>query len=217
MKIAFLLYEQLTALDAIGPYEVLSRLPGAEVVFTGKEKGLVRTDTGSLGLSVDHTLEEVSESDIVLVPGGAGTRPLLTDETVLDWLRAIDKTTKWTTSVCTGSLLLAAAGLLDGRPATSHWIWRDALAAFGAKPVEQRVVVDDKYVTAAGVASGIDMALELTRLECGDEVAQAIQLGIEYDPDPPFDVGSPASAPPELVASLREMAQSDPALQLSQS
>jgi putative intracellular protease/amidase len=214
MKIAILLYDKLTALDAIGPYEVLSRLPGAEVSFAGKQRGAVRTDTGALGLSVDRTLDEVKETDIVLVPGGAGTRALLADEEVLGWLRSVDAASKWTTSVCTGSLVLAAAGLLEGRRATSHWIWRKHLSAFGAEPVEERVVVDGKYVTAAGVASGIDMALELARLEAGDEVAQAIQLGIEYDPDPPFDSGSPAKAPQQLVTALRDMAQSDPALQI---
>jgi putative intracellular protease/amidase len=214
MKIAILLYDKLTALDAIGPYEVLSRLPGAEVSFVGKQRGAVRTDTGALGLSVDRTLDEVKETDIVLVPGGAGTRPLLADEQVLGWLRSVDTASKWTTSVCTGSLILAAAGLLEGRRATSHWIWREDLSAFGADPVEERVVVDGKYVTAAGVASGIDMALELARLEAGDEVAQAIQLGIEYDPDPPFDSGSPAKAPQQLVTALRDRARSNPALQI---
>jgi putative intracellular protease/amidase len=214
MKIAILLYDKVTALDAIGPYEVLSRLPGAEVSFAGKQRGSVRTDTGALGLSVDRTLEEVKKTDIVLVPGGAGTRPLLADEEVLGWLRSVDAASKWTTSVCTGSLILAAAGLLEGRRATSHWIWREHLSAFGADPVEERVVVDGKYVTAAGVASGIDMALELARLEAGDEVAQAIQLGIEYDPNPPFDSGSPAKAPQQLVTALRDRARSNPALQI---
>jgi putative intracellular protease/amidase len=214
MKIAILLYEDVTALDAVGPYEVLSRLPGAEVVFAGREKGTVRTDTGALGLAVDATLAEVGEADIVLVPGGAGTRPLLGDEEVLDWLRAIDPVTKWTTSVCTGSLILAAAGLLEGRRATSHWIWREYLSAFGAEPVAERVVVDGKYVSAAGVSSGIDMALELARREAGDEIAQAIQLGIEYDPEPPFDAGSPEKADAAIVELVRERAQSDPALQI---
>src|SRR5437763_6476958 len=146
MRIAILLYERLTALDAIGPYEVLSRLPGAEVSFAGKRRGAVRTDTGGLGLSVDRSLDEVTETDIVLVPGGAGTRPLLADEEVLAWLRSVDAASKWTTSVCTGSLVLAAAGLLEGRRATSHWIWREHLGAFGAEPVEERVGVDGKYV-----------------------------------------------------------------------
>src|SRR4051794_3913152 len=214
MKIAILLYDKLTALDAIGPYEVLSRIPGAEVAFVGKQQGEVRTDTAALGLTVDVALSELDSAEIVLVPGGAGTRPLLADEEVLGWLREIDQTTRWTTSVCTGSLVLAAAGLLEGRAATCHWIWRDTLAAFGAEPADRRVVVEGKYVTAAGVASGIDMALELVRLEAGDEVAQAIQLGIEYDPDPPFDAGSPAKADPAIVELLRERARSDPSLQV---
>ena len=214
MKIAILLYDRITALDAIGPYEVLSRLPGAEAVFAGKQKGEVRTDTGALGLTVDATLNEVTEADILLVPGGAGTRPLLEDEEVLDWIRAIDAGSKWTTSVCTGSLILAAAGLLDGKAATCHWIWRDALSSFGAEPTGDRVVFQDKVVTAAGVSSGIDMALELVRREAGDEVAQAIQLGIEYDPEPPFDAGSPEKAPEQIVTLLREAALNDPSLQM---
>jgi putative intracellular protease/amidase len=214
MRIAILAYPELTALDAIGPYEVLSRLPGAEVWLVGKEVGVVRTDTGVLGLSVDRALGDVREAEILLVPGGAGTRPLLGDQEVLDWIRAIDATTRWTTSVCTGSLILGAAGLLDGKRATSHWIWRQYLTAFGAEPVDERVVEDGKLITAAGVSSGIDMALHLAAREAGDEVAKAIQLGIEYDPDPPFETGSPRSAPPELAQRVREIAESDPALRL---
>ena len=214
MVIAILLYDRLTALDAIGPYEVLARLPGADVKFVADEPGPKRTDTGAVALSADHSLDEVPSPDVVLVPGGAGTRPLLADERVLDWTRSAHETSKWTTSVCTGSLILGAAGVLDGLRATSHWIWRDYLRAFGAEPVEERVVEDGKVITAAGVSSGIDMALHLATLEAGKEVAQAIQLGIEYDPDPPHDAGSPASAPPELVERLREIARNDPALQI---
>jgi transcriptional regulator GlxA family with amidase domain len=214
LKIAILLFDRLTALDAIGPYEVLSRLPGAEVVFVGKQRGEVRTDTGTLGLSVDRSLEEVGDADIVLVPGGAGTRPLLADEQVLAWLRQIDSGSKWTTSVCTGSLVLAAAGLLDGKRAACHWLWREHLSAFGAEPNAERVVFQGKLATAAGVSAGIDMALELVQREAGDEVAQAIQLEIEYDPQPPFDAGSPEKADPAIVELLRRRAQSDPALQI---
>jgi putative intracellular protease/amidase len=214
VRIAILAFPRLTALDAIGPYEVLSRLPGAEVSFVASEAGSVRTDTGTLGLTVDRALDEVREAEILLVPGGAGTRPLLADEEVLDWIRAIDATTRWTTSVCTGSLILGAAGLLEGRRATSHWIWREYLTAFGAEPVDQRVVEDGKLITAAGVSSGIDMALHLAAREAGEEVAKAIQLGIEYDPEPPFDAGSPRSAPPELAQRVREIAESNPALKL---
>jgi transcriptional regulator GlxA family with amidase domain len=199
MKIAILIFDKLTALDAIGPYEVLRSVPGWEVKFVGPAKGPIRTDSGALGLSADFGLDEVSEADIVLVPGGEGNRPLLQDETVLSWLRRIDEGTKWTTSVCTGSLVLGAAGLLKGRRATSHWAFLEQLRDFGVDPVGGRYVQDGKIVTAAGVSAGIDMALHLVGQEVGPEVAQAVQLGIEYDPQPPFDAGSPAKAPDAIV------------------
>jgi putative intracellular protease/amidase len=206
MKIAILIFDKLTALDAIGPYEVLSRLPEAELRFVAKEAGTKRTDTGALGVSADLALDEFSDPDIVLVPGGAGNRPLLEDGDVLDWLRTAHETTKWTTSVCTGSLVLAAAGILKGKRATSHWAYRDELRRGGAEPVAERVVVDGKIVTAAGVSAGIDMALHLTALEYGDDLAKGIQLGIEYDPAPPFDSGSPDKADPQLVELVRAVA-----------
>ena len=199
MQVAILIFEKLTALDAIGPYEVLRSVPGWEVKFVGPEKGPVRTDSGALGLSADFGLDEVSEADIVLVPGGEGNRPLMEDEAVLSWLRRIDERTKWTTSVCTGSLVLGAAGLLEGKRATSHWAFLEQLSALGADPVGGRFVQDGKIVTAAGVSAGIDMALHLVGQEVGPEVAQAVQLGIEYDPQPPFDAGSPAKAPEAIV------------------
>ncbi|HXR31190.1 MAG TPA: DJ-1/PfpI family protein [Solirubrobacterales bacterium] len=199
MQVAILIFEKLTALDAIGPYEVLRSVPGWEVKFVGPEKGPLRTDSGALGLSADFGLDEVSEADIVLVPGGEGNRPLMEDETVLSWLRDIDATTKWTTSVCTGSLVLGAAGLLQGKRATSHWAFLEQLRQFGADPVGGRFVEDGKVVTAAGVSAGIDMALHLVGREVGPEVAQAVQLGIEYDPQPPFDAGAPAKAPDQIV------------------
>jgi transcriptional regulator GlxA family with amidase domain len=199
VQIAILIFDKLTALDAIGPYEVLRSVPGWEVKFVGPEKGPVRTDSGALGLSADFDLDEVSEADIVLVPGGEGNRPLMEDETVLSWLRQIDSEAKWTTSVCTGSLVLGAAGLLEGRRATCHWAFLEQLRSFGADPVGGRYVQDGKVVTAAGVSAGIDMALYLVGQEVGPEVAQAVQLGIEYDPQPPFDAGSPAKAPDQLV------------------
>jgi transcriptional regulator GlxA family with amidase domain len=198
VRIAILIFDKLTALDAIGPYEVLRSVPGWEVRFVGLEKGPVRTDSGALGLSADFGLDEVSEADIVLVPGGEGNRPLMRDEAVLSWLRQIDAGTKWTTSVCTGSLVLGAAGLLEGRRATSHWAFLEQLRDFGADPVGGRYVQDGKVVTAAGVSAGIDMALHLVGQEIGPEVAQAVQLGIEY-PQPPFDAGSPAKAPDAIV------------------
>jgi transcriptional regulator GlxA family with amidase domain len=206
MKIAFLTFDKLTALDAIGPYEVLSRIPEADLRFVGKRTGIVRTDTGSLGLSVDAELAEFADPDILLVPGGAGNRPLMEDSEVLDWVRAADEQATWTTSVCTGSLVLAAAGVLNGKRATSHWAYRHLLSDFGAEPVAERVVVDGKVVTAAGVSAGIDMALRLVALEFGDDLARGIQLGIEYDPEPPFDTGSPEKADPQLVELVRSVA-----------
>jgi transcriptional regulator GlxA family with amidase domain len=199
MRTSILIFDGITALDAIGPYEVLRSVPGWEVEFVAKTTGEVRTDSGHLGLSADRALEEVAETDAVLVPGGAGNRPLLDDEQVLSWLREIDRGTRWTTSVCTGSLVLGAAGLLEGKRATGHWLYLEPLRAYGADPVGGRYVQDGKVVTAAGVSAGIDMALHLVGQEAGPEVAQAVQLGIEYDPQPPFDAGSPQKAPPEIV------------------
>jgi len=203
MRIAILIFDGLTALDAIGPYEVLSRLPEAEVTFVGAAVGSIRTDTGALGLQVDATIEEVPSPEVFLVPGGKGNRPLLADERVLDWVRSVHETSRYTTSVCTGSLVLAAAGLLDGVDATTHWLEMDTLASLGANPTSERVVERGKLITAAGVSSGIDMALRLAELIAGPIVAQAIQLGIEYDPQPPFDAGSPDKAPPEVVELVR--------------
>jgi transcriptional regulator GlxA family with amidase domain len=203
MNIAILLYDKFTALDAIGPYEVLSRLPGASVTFVAVERGPVRTDNGMLTLLVEHSLDDVREPDIVLVPGGPGEVAARAGGPALEWLRAVDRTSTWTTSVCTGSLVLAAAGLLDGRRATTHWLAFDELRRLGVEPVDERVVFDGKLVTAAGVSAGIDMALALAARIAGDEVAQAIQLGIEYDPQPPFHAGSPHKAPAAIVELLR--------------
>jgi putative intracellular protease/amidase len=212
--IAILIFDRLTALDAVGPYEVLSRLPDAELTFVATEPGPKRADTGALALQADAALDDIPDPDVVVVPGGAGTRPLLADEAVLGWLREAHSGSRWTTSVCTGSLLLGAAGILEGLRATSHWIWRDYLRGFGAEPVDERVVEDGKVITAAGVSSGIDMALRLAHREAGEDVARAIQLGIEYDPQPPFDSGSPATASPELVARLRSLAESNPEMRI---
>jgi transcriptional regulator GlxA family with amidase domain len=206
MEIALLLYDGLAPLDAVGPYEVMRNVPGWEVRTVAGEKGEVRGEDGSLGLVADYTLAEVSAPDVVLVPGGRGNRRLLGDEELLDWLREVDRATKWTTSVCTGSLLLGAAGLLDGKRATTNWLVLDALAEFGAEPVGGRFVEDGKVITAAGVTAGIDMALHLVSREVSAEMAQAVQLGIEYDPDPPFDSGSPEKAPPEIVELVRAVA-----------
>ncbi|HST54536.1 MAG TPA: DJ-1/PfpI family protein [Solirubrobacteraceae bacterium] len=203
MEIAILLYDRFTALDAIGPYEVLSRLPGANVKFVAAAAGSVRTDTGALTIQVEHSLQDVPRPEIVLVPGGPGEAVTRVDERTLGWLREVHETTTWTTSVCTGSLLLAAAGLLDGVNATGHWLAHAELGRLGAVATHERVVFDGKIVTAAGVSAGIDMALALAAKIAGDQRAQAIQLGIEYDPQPPFDAGSPQKAPRELVELLR--------------
>ena len=213
MRIAILIFDRLTALDAVGPYEVLSRLPGAELTFVAKQAGPKRTDTGALQLAADRALSELTDPDVLVVPGGEGNRPLLEDEEVLGWVRGADAASTWTTSVCTGSLVLGAAGLLDGKRATSHWAYRDALRGYGAEPVSERVVRDGKLLTAAGVSAGIDMGLTLAAELAGEDVAKAIQLGIEYDPEPPFDSGSPEKAAPELVELVRgiEGAGSSPA------
>jgi transcriptional regulator GlxA family with amidase domain len=195
MQIAIALFDHLTALDAVGPYEVFSRFPGAEIVFTAERTGMHRTDTGMLGLHADATFDEVSAPDIVFVPGGYGQTFHMAEGPMREWLRAVDRTTTWTTSTCTGSLLLAAAGLLEGRRATTHWLALDELAGHGAVPTSERVVADGKYVTAAGVSAGIDLALRLAEQVGGAALAQMIQLGIEYDPQPPHDAGSPAKAP----------------------
>ena len=203
MDIVILVYDRLTALDAVGPYEVLSRLPGAKVTFVAETAGEKRTDMGALGLVADATLDELAHPDVIVVPGGPGQAALMDDGPLHEWLRAVHETSTWTTSVCTGSLILAAAGLLEGRRATTHWLAMDELARLGAEPVPERFVFDGKIVTAAGVSAGIDMALALASRIAGERVAQAIQLSIEYDPQPPFDAGSPAKAPAEIVEAVR--------------
>ncbi|MGW6208307.1 DJ-1/PfpI family protein [Streptomyces sp. NPDC055089] len=204
MQIAIVLFDRFTALDAVGPYEILSRAPGAETVFVAESAGAVRNDSGgSLGLVADRTLDDVPAPDLVIVPGGPGQSAQMDNETLLGWLRRVDATSTWTTSVCTGSLLLAAAGLLTGRRATSHWLALDTLKTYGAEPTGERVVTDGKYVTAAGVSAGIDMGLTLLGRIAGDEHAQAVQLLTEYDPQPPYDAGSPEKAPAAVVERWR--------------
>lgn len=199
MQVAYLLYDRFTALDITGPHEVLNSVPGVESVFVGEVAGPYRNESDTLSLVADLAIDEVTSPDILVVPGGYGTRSLLEHEPLLSWIRTVDETTTWTTSVCTGSLLLAAAGLLEGRPATTHWMARETLAGLGAMPVPDRVVFDDKYVTGAGVSAGIDLALTLVGEIYGPEMAQAVQLGIEYDPQPPHDTGAPEKAPKEIV------------------
>lgn len=207
MKIAIALFPGLTALDAIGPYEVLSRLPGAETTFVGHSVGVVRTDSGSLGVAVDRTFEDLPSPDVVVVPGGPGVREFPADDRLRRWILRAHETSRYTVSICTGALALGAAGLLRGLDATTHWRFYDALAAYGAKPTARRVVEAGKIVTAAGVSAGIDMALLLTAKIAGDDVAKAIQLSIEYDPQPPFDAGSAVKAGPAIVELVRERAR----------
>ena len=199
MQIAYLLYDRFTALDITGPHDVLNSVPGNESVFVAEHTGPIRNESDTLSMVADARLDDVPKPDIVVVPGGFGNRMLLEHEPLHDWIRSVHETSAWTTSVCTGSLLLAAAGLLEGAPATTHWLARDRLAELGAKPVPDRVVEHGKIVTAAGVSSGIDMALHLVRKINGEQIAQAVQLGIEYDPQPPLDAGAPEKAPTEVV------------------
>jgi transcriptional regulator GlxA family with amidase domain len=206
--IAIPLFPKFTALDGIGPYEVLQRIPDFDVTFVGHERGVVRSDNGFLGIELDATFEELPGPDVIVFPGGIGTRALLDDERALDWLRQAHATTTFTTSVCTGSLVLAAAGLLDGLTATTHWGSRDILPRYGAIVSEDRVVehLDQRIITAAGVSSGIDMALRLVELLVDRTAAEASQLMIEYDPQPPFDAGSPTKAGAEVVERVVEYA-----------
>lgn len=208
MQIAIVLFDRFTALDAVGPYEILSRAPGAETVFVAERTGPVRNDSGSLSLVAERTLDDVPAPDLVIVPGGPGQSAQMENETLLGWLRTADATSTWTTSVCTGSLLLAAAGLLKGRRGTSHWLALGTLKDYGVEPAGERVVIDGKYVTAAGVSSGIDMGLTLLGRIAGERYAQSVQLLTEYDPQPPYDAGSPDKAPPELVEEWRARSRS---------
>ena len=203
MDIAIPIFDGITALDAIGPYEVLSRLPGARVHFAALEPGPKRTDNGMLALTADEALSDISHPEVIVFPGGYGTRELMHDEPIVAWVRAAHETSQWTTSVCTGALVLGAAGILNGLEATTHWAVLDKLAELGARPVSRRVVEQGKVITAAGVSSGIDMALTLAAHIAGEDVAQAIQLFIEYDPQPPFDSGSTAKASPQVLELAR--------------
>ena len=206
MQIAIGLYPGFAALDAVGPYAVFANVPGASVVLCAERTGLLTDEDGELHLAIDHVFDDVPTPQVLLVPGGLTTRRLAAPgEPIVEWIRAAHVTTTYTTSVCTGALLLGAAGLLKGRRATTHWLAYDHLRAHGAEPTEQRVVTDGKVVTAAGVSAGIDLALTLVGRLQGPEAAQAIQLGIEYDPQPPYNAGSPSKAPTairDLVAGV---------------
>jgi putative intracellular protease/amidase len=203
LDVAIPIFDGITALDAIGPYEVLSRLPEARVHFLGLEPGVKQTVNGMLRLTADQALTDVPHPEVIVVPGGHGTRALMKDETILAWVRNAHETSDWTTSVCTGALILGAAGVLDGLEATTHWLLLDKLGELGATPVSRRVVEQGKVITAAGVSSGIDMALTLAARIAGEDVARAIQLAIEYDPQPPFDSGSTHKASPEIMELAR--------------
>ncbi|OIN80676.1 DJ-1/PfpI family protein [Mycobacterium malmoense] len=202
-QIAFVAYPGLTALDMIGPYEVLRNLPGADVRFVWHEPGPITADSGVLVIGATRSLDETPSPDVILVPDGPSTLVHARDETLLEWLRRAHRTATWTTSVCSGSVILAAAGLLEGRRATSHWLTIPALKAFGAIPVaDERVVREGNLVTSAGVSAGLDLALWLAGQIAGEGRAKAIQLAIEYDPQPPFDSGhmSKASATTKAAA-----------------
>jgi transcriptional regulator GlxA family with amidase domain len=199
MQIAIGLYPGYTALDAFGPYTVFTNLPDASVVLCAEARGRVDDDAGVLHVDIEHTFADVPAPDVLLVPGGLATRRMATPgEPIVEWIRAAHRTTTYTTSVCTGALLLGAAGILDGLRATTHWMAYEPLRAFGAEPTEERVVIEGRIATAAGVSAGIDLALTLVDRLHGPEVAQAVQLGIEYDPQPPHDAGAPSKAPPEI-------------------
>ena len=209
MDIAIPIFDRVTALDAIGPYEVLSRLPGALVRFVAHAPGPQRTDTQRLALVADEAFAAVPHPDIVVVPGGPGTRAMLSNGPLLDWIRGAHATSRFTTSVCTGSLLLGAAGVLTGLEATTHWRALDRLAEFGARPVSRRVVEQGKVITAAGVSAGIDMALWLLGQLYDIDHARATQRVIQYDPQPPFDSGSPSKAPAEVLALMAAFYSAD--------
>jgi len=205
MDIVFLLFDRFTALDAIGPYEVLSRLPGAKVRFVAAEAGIVRTDNGFLGVQADGRRDDVERCDILVVPGGKGSRALESDPATLAWIRKVHATTQWTVSVCTGSMIFAAAGLLEGKEATTHWSRLQELAEHGATPVTERYVfAGDRLAIAAGVSAGIDLGLALIGRIGGEDLARAIQLGVEYDPQPPFDGGSVAKTSEPVLAIVGE-------------
>jgi len=208
VQIAIPLFPRFTALDGIGPYEVLQRVPNFDVTFVAAARGEVRSENGMLGLVADATFEEIPAPDVIVFPGGVGTRPLERDDRVLAWLRAAHATTRYTTSVCTGSIVLGAAGLLVGLTATTHWSCYRELAEHGAEPTAQRVVehLDHRIITAAGVSSGIDMALRLVELLADRTAARAAQLMIEYDPEPPFDCGSVAKADDTVMTRVIEYA-----------
>jgi transcriptional regulator GlxA family with amidase domain len=212
MLIAIPLFDRFTALDAVGPFQVLVQLPGAKTIFVAERPRNVTDESGALTLRAESSFADVPRPDIIVVPGGPGQAAHMgVDSPLREWLIAADQTSTWTTSVCTGSLILAGASLLDGRQATTNWLAMGELARLGAKPLSERYVFDGKYATAAGVSAGIDMALALADRIGGADMAQRFQLAIEYDPQPPYNAGSPTTAPPEIVAALRATSRFAPA------
>jgi transcriptional regulator GlxA family with amidase domain len=210
MQIAMVLYPQFTALDIVGPFQTLADLPGADVVFVAEERGAVLDHTGRLALVATASFAEVTAPDVIVVPGGFADPGAGPDHPVATWIRAVHPTTTWTTSVCTGAIFLALAGVLDGQDATTHWGAYDRLRALGARPTEERVVERGKVITGAGVSAGIDMGLTLVSRLFDDEVAKSVQLAIEYDPQPPFDAGAPSKVSPELLAFVAEIMGATP-------
>jgi transcriptional regulator GlxA family with amidase domain len=202
MEIVILLFDNYTALDIVGPYEVLNKLPDSKIYLVGPEKREYK-DTHGLKITADYSIDEISKADILLVPGGKGIDDLLNDQVLINWILQINNTTIWTVSVCTGSLLLAHAGLLNGKKCTTHWRRKDQLRNYNVLIVNERYVQDDKFITSAGVSAGIDMALYLVSIIAGDQTSKMIQLAIEYDPKPPFDCGSPDKAPKEMIEKMR--------------
>ncbi len=203
MKIVILLFDNFTALDVVGPYEVLNKLPNSQIYLVGHEKKEYK-DAYGLKIYADYSLEEIEQADILLIPGGFGIDNLLPNKEILDWIQKIDSTTKWTTSVCSGSLLLAEAGLLDNKDCTTHWRRKEQLSKYNVMIKNERYVQDGKIITSAGVSAGIDMALYLVSKIAGDQTAKMVQLAIEYDPKPPFDCGSPDKVPKEMIYRLKK-------------
>ncbi|GEN45241.1 DJ-1/PfpI family protein [Alkalibacillus haloalkaliphilus] len=200
MKIIIYVYDGMTMLDAIGPYEVLRNMTDAEVLFVAEEKGEIKADSGFIDINVKYNINDINQADILVIPGSSiAFMKEIENENVLNWIREVDKSTKWTTSVCTGSIILASAGLLSGLKATSHWKPINLLSQFNAIPTRERVVEQDKFITAAGVSAGIDMAIYLSNKIVGEIETRAIQLTIEYDPQPMFNDGNYLSADDEVI------------------
>ena len=201
--IGFLLFEDLTQLDFTGPLQFLSRIPGSQTVLIAKSEGPVRTDCGPFILPT-HTLDTAPDLDLLCVPGGFGVDAVMQDSEQIDFVRRQGEQARYVTSVCTGAFILGAAGLLKGVRATTHWRYHDHLAAFGAEPVQARVVRDGNLFTGGGVTAGIDFAFTIAMEIAGETVAQAIQLGLEYDPHPPVDSGAPDKAPKRVRGAVEQ-------------